>query len=106
MASLTLKGIPDELLAQLKREAAEQRRSLNGEVLYRLERSVGDPSRRPLPGETVRHPGDPRSEPLAAGEPRDFDTAKWLQSVRALRERMNVETSVEEIIAARDEGRR
>lgn len=41
MASLTVKGIPDELLEQLRRRAADQRRSLNSEVLYRLERSLG-----------------------------------------------------------------
>lgn len=41
MASLTIKGIPESLLEQLKRRAAEHRRSLNSEVLHRLERSVG-----------------------------------------------------------------
>lgn len=40
MPSLTIKGISDELLKQLKQSAAESRRSLNGEVLYRLARSV------------------------------------------------------------------
>lgn len=37
MATLNIKGVPDELLAQLKREAAQNRRSLNGEVIHRLE---------------------------------------------------------------------
>jgi antitoxin FitA len=40
MASLTIKGIPDELLQRLREVAAEHRRSLNSEVIYRLERSV------------------------------------------------------------------
>ena len=40
MASLTIKGIPDEVLERLREVAAENRRSLNSEVIYRLERSV------------------------------------------------------------------
>lgn len=40
MPSLTIKGIPDELLARLRQSALEHRRSLNSEVLVRLERSV------------------------------------------------------------------
>jgi antitoxin FitA len=41
MASLTIKGIPEPLLNRLRRSAEQHRRSLNSEVLYRLERSVG-----------------------------------------------------------------
>lgn len=41
MASLTIKGIPDELLESLRRSAATNRRSINSEVLLRLERSAG-----------------------------------------------------------------
>jgi antitoxin FitA len=44
MASLTIKGIPDDLLERLREVAAENRRSLNSEVIYRLERSV-EPTR-------------------------------------------------------------
>ena len=44
MPSLTIKGIPEELLARLREVAAEHRRSLNSEVIYRLERSVQAPS--------------------------------------------------------------
>ena len=44
MASLTIKGIPDELLEKLRETAAEHRRSLNSEVIYRLERSVERPA--------------------------------------------------------------
>ena len=40
MASLTLKGIPDDLLTRLRRVAETNRRSLNREVIERLERSV------------------------------------------------------------------
>jgi antitoxin FitA len=41
VASLTIKGIPESLLNRLRRSAEQHRRSLNGEVLHRLERSVG-----------------------------------------------------------------
>jgi Arc-like DNA binding domain len=41
MASLTIKGIPDELLEDLRQSAEFNRRSINSEVLLRLERSVG-----------------------------------------------------------------
>ena len=41
MPSLTIKSIPEELLDRLRESAAAHRRSLNSEVLVRLERSVG-----------------------------------------------------------------
>lgn len=40
MATLTLKNVPDELVERLKREAAQNRRSLNQETLARLELSL------------------------------------------------------------------
>jgi plasmid stability protein len=40
MASLTLKGLPDSLLKHLRRVAETNRRSLNREVIDRLERSL------------------------------------------------------------------
>ena len=40
MASLTLKGIPESLLNRLRRVAETNRRSLNREVIDRLERSL------------------------------------------------------------------
>jgi plasmid stability protein len=41
MATLTVKNIPDELYQHLRRSAAEARRSLNSEILFRLEVSLG-----------------------------------------------------------------
>lgn len=41
MANLTIKGIPETLLEQLRAGAVAHRRSLNSEVLFRLEQSVG-----------------------------------------------------------------
>jgi plasmid stability protein len=41
MPTLTLKNIPGPLYSRLKRIAAAQRRSLNSEILERLETSLG-----------------------------------------------------------------
>ena len=41
MASVTIKNIPEPLYGQLKEAAARNRRSLNAEVILRLERSLG-----------------------------------------------------------------
>lgn len=40
MATLTLKNVPEELVARLKEEAKQSRRSLNQEALVRLEESL------------------------------------------------------------------
>ena len=40
MATLTLKNVPDELVERLKREARDNRRSLNQQALVGLERSL------------------------------------------------------------------
>ena len=55
MATMTLKGVPEQLLAQLKREARQSRRSLNQEVLARLEASLLAPRRdKPSPVKALR----------------------------------------------------
>jgi antitoxin FitA len=41
MVNFTLKGIPAPLYERLKAAAARNRRSINGEVIARLERSLG-----------------------------------------------------------------
>jgi len=43
MLTLTLKNIPEQLHAKLKESAAKNRRSLNSEILMRLERDVSVP---------------------------------------------------------------
>ena len=40
MPNLTIKNVPVELYAQLRRLAVEERRSLNGEVIHLLEQGV------------------------------------------------------------------
>lgn len=79
MASLTIKGIPEDVLERLRRRAQENRRSLNSEVLYVIEISVG---RRPA-------------------EPEDL-----LERIRRRRERLNITDLTPEMIReARREGR-
>lgn len=41
MATITLKNIPDKLYEQLKHSAKISRRSLNSEIIYNLEKSLG-----------------------------------------------------------------
>jgi len=40
MASITVKNIPDELYDRLKAAAKSNRRSINGEIISRIERSL------------------------------------------------------------------
>ncbi len=41
MPALTVKNIPDDLYSQLKKAAQAHRRSLNSEILYCVEKSLG-----------------------------------------------------------------
>jgi plasmid stability protein len=61
MASLTVKGIPDDVLEGMRRKAELHRRSLNSEAIVAFERAVG---------------------------PTLFDPDAVLAQVRAARERM------------------
>lgn len=79
MANLTVKGVPESLVAELKKLAVAHRRSLNGEVIYRLEHSL------------------PRSPD---------DTRLFVREADRLRKKIGIQTTVEEILSARDEGRR
>ncbi len=106
MASLTLKGVPDELLAQLKREAAQHRRSLNGEVLHRLESSVADAAGEDATGEARRYRTDPSGRPLTAGQRKELEANAWVKRVREIRDQLDIRTTTAEIIEARDFGRK
>ncbi|MGH8583141.1 MAG: FitA-like ribbon-helix-helix domain-containing protein [Gammaproteobacteria bacterium] len=44
MPTLTLKNIPEQLHAMLKESAEKNRRSLNNEILARLERDLAAPA--------------------------------------------------------------
>ena len=77
MASLTLKGMPDGLLKRLRGVAEINRRSLNREVLERLERSLE--SRRVDP-ETLLARADALRQRLAL---KPLDDASILRAKRA-----------------------
>lgn len=61
MATITLKNIPDRLYQRLKYFAKLHHRSLNSEIIFNLEKSVGlageDPARPAYPDH--RFPGTP-----------------------------------------------
>ena len=79
MASLTIKGIPDQLLDNLRRSAEANRRSVNSEVLLRLERSVG---RAPI------------------------DSEEFLTRIRARRDRLQLPPLTDQLLAqAKADGR-
>jgi antitoxin FitA len=79
MATMTIKSIPDALYALLKAKAAENRRSLNSEVIVCLEKSVS----------VLRN-----------------DNAQTLQSIRKLRESVKGVNLTEDFLRkAKDEGR-
>ena len=54
MKTITLKNIPEKLLAQLKEEAKGNQRSLNGEILFALQVYLLMKKDRPTPEETIR----------------------------------------------------
>ena len=78
MTTLTLKNIPDELYDRLRQSATEARRSLNGEILFRLEASL-------------------RS--------RRIDPQELLARARAVRRTVGHPVTEEELRRARSEGR-
>ena len=79
MATLTIKGLPEELYKRLKKRAADERRSINSQVIVCLE----------------QHLAKPRRDPKAI-----------LKRVDALRERLNLPAmTVEEVRKAKESGR-
>ena len=47
--NITVKSIPEEVGAALKRAAERSRRSLNGEIIHRLSQSLAESARMPEP---------------------------------------------------------
>lgn len=78
MPSLTLKNMPEALLEALRNEAASNRRSLNQEVIVRLERSL---------------------------ETRTVEPEAFIAELRAFRRERGVEPVTEEILRKAREGR-
>ena len=48
MPTITVKNIPDNLYEQLKQAANQNRRSINGEIIVRLERTLWSLRRDPI----------------------------------------------------------
>lgn len=78
MASITVKNIPDDLLERLRRAAARDNRSINRQIIEYLERQL---------------------------RPRKLDVDATLARARELRGRVLTQVSMEEIDAARRDGR-
>ena len=78
MATLTIKNLPDELYEKIKTSAAVNRRSINQEVIFLIE------------------------QVLAANAVGQETT---LEEVRALREKLGIYVTDEEINRAKNEGR-
>lgn len=79
MPTLTIKGLPEPIYRLLKAQAETNRRSLNGEIIACLERSVGA-----VP----------------------FDSTAWLAEVEAFQQRSGVlPMSEDDLRAARRQGR-
>ena len=79
MASITVKNIPEELYDRLKAAAKSNRRSINGEIISRIERSL---------------------------TPRRAPTEQLVARIRRLHESFDGRTlTVEQIEDARHEGR-
>jgi len=54
MPSITIKNIPEDLYQQLKQQANNNRRSLNAETLWVLEKEVANQPRKQITIETIR----------------------------------------------------
>ena len=79
MTNLTLKNIPEDLYLQLKESARLHHRSINGEILYCLERTLS---------------------------PRPIDVAEHLAEARLIRDKTaHYKLTDEEIDTAKREGR-
>lgn len=66
MATFTIKNIPDDLYAELKRQAEENRRSLNSEAIVCLQRAVRE------------RPADPEKVLRDLAEMRSRMSLPWL----------------------------
>lgn len=84
--NITIKSIPEDVSAALKRAAVNSRRSLNGEIIHRLAMSLAENARVP--------------QPTVAGSP-DAVADAW----ESLAGRWKSDLSVEAEIAALYEGR-
>lgn len=84
--NITIKSIPDDVGAALKREAEQAHRSLNGEIIHRLSRSLAvQPSPSPVPPDAVAD--------------------AWAALAGRWESDLSVEAEISELYAARTAGR-
>lgn len=79
MVNVTLKNIPDELYARVKDSARRNHRSVNGEIIARLETAL---------------------------KPREISPEEWLERIRQARPQFDPNAvSLDELLEAIDQGR-
>lgn len=75
MASITLKNIPEKLISELKTEAKNNQRSLNGEILFALQLYLLKKKERPDFNEIIRKAREFRSKVKGQLSVEDIDNA-------------------------------
>jgi hypothetical protein len=89
--NLTIKGIPDEVGGVLKAAAERSRRSLNGEIIYRLIQSMNTG-------------GDPEMGSRVAGTP-DSVADSWAALAGRWQSGMSIEDEIASLYETRSSGR-
>ncbi|WP_035614594.1 Arc family DNA-binding protein [Haloferula sp. BvORR071] len=90
--NLTIKGIPEELGAALKELAAASNRSLNGEIIHRLSRSLAADAPAPLPSPRLNE------SPDAVADAWESLAGRWKSD-------LNVEAEIAALYETRSGGR-
>ncbi|MCH7225705.1 FitA-like ribbon-helix-helix domain-containing protein [Haloferula sp. A504] len=91
MSAITLKNVPEDLVAGLKRRAAESHRSLSGEILFRLRKSLEG-------GDTGAKEGRLRDESTGQADAWEKLAGSWVSD-------LSVEEEIEALYSARSAGR-
>ena len=90
MASITIKNIPDQLLARLRERAAVEQRSMNKEIIRLLDRALAADRNRPLEHRRARANAQARAWSRLGG--------RWVCD-------LPIENEIADILAARSPGR-
>lgn len=75
MATITVKNIPDQVYSDLKDEAKNNHRSLNGEILYALQLHLLRRNERPSSEEIIRKAREFRAKVKGGLSPEEIDRA-------------------------------
>lgn len=88
--NITIKSIPEDVSAALKRAAVNSRRSLNGEIIHRLSMSLSENARAPQP---------------AIAESPDAVADAWESLAGRWKSDLSVEAEIAALYEARSAGR-